>query len=34
MKNVQFVSTAWFVEKIAGDSELEKRWQIDLTAKF
>jgi hypothetical protein len=34
MKNLQFVSTAWLGEKIDGESDLEKRWQVDMIAKF
>ncbi|MGH7804089.1 MAG: putative porin, partial [Candidatus Binatia bacterium] len=35
MKNLQFVSTAWFVEPIdGGNDNLQKRWQVDMIAKF
>ena len=38
LKNISFVSTAWLVEPIndvdGRSSEIEKRWQVDLIAKF
>ena len=38
LKNISFVSTAWLVEPIndidGRSSDMEKRWQVDVIAKF